>query len=102
MECESTSAKENCSSYSRAQRYGSKARILGRAHVCRLKGDFFPAIFYVVVEQLVMMEGHNFLEVAASENGKADQPISTRLILSRLRVAEGQNNVNIDGRKSSQ
>lgn len=29
-----------CFTYSRAQRYGSNARILGRAHVCRLNGDF--------------------------------------------------------------
>jgi len=32
------------SSYSRAQRYGSNARILGRAHVCKLKGEAFGAI----------------------------------------------------------
>lgn len=30
--------------YSRAQRYGSNARMLGRAHVCRLNGDFVGAI----------------------------------------------------------
>lgn len=28
-------------SYSRAQRYGSRARILDLAHVLRLKGDMF-------------------------------------------------------------
>ena len=30
--------------YSRAQRYGSNARILGLAQVCRLKEDFFEGI----------------------------------------------------------
>jgi hypothetical protein len=30
--------------YSRAQRYGSNARILARAHVCRSNGDFLEAI----------------------------------------------------------
>jgi hypothetical protein len=31
--------------YSRAHLYGSKTSILGRAHVCKLKGDVFAAIF---------------------------------------------------------
>lgn len=33
--------------YSRAQRYGSNARMLGRAHVCSLKAEFFGAILNV-------------------------------------------------------
>jgi hypothetical protein len=31
--------------YSRAQRYGSNARMFARAQVCRLKGECFGAIF---------------------------------------------------------
>jgi hypothetical protein len=30
--------------YSRAQRYGSNAKMLARAHFCRSKGDFLEAI----------------------------------------------------------
>lgn len=33
--------------YSRAQRYGSNARMLGRAHVCKSKAVFFGAILNV-------------------------------------------------------
>ena len=32
-------------SYSRAHRYGSNARMLGRAHFCRSNGNFFSDIF---------------------------------------------------------
>jgi hypothetical protein len=74
---------EDCNAYSLAQRYGSKARIFGRAHFCRSNGDFFPAIFLVVVEQLVMMEGSTFFEVAPPRTERLIegqvQPIRARM-----------------------
>lgn len=44
-------------SHSRAQRYGSNANILGRAHVSRLKADLLEAIAFCKVDLLVLMEG---------------------------------------------
>lgn len=38
-----------CFTYSRAQRYGSNANILGRAHVCKLNAVFLEAIVIVNV-----------------------------------------------------
>ena len=46
--------------YSRAHLYGSKTSILGRAHVFKLKGDFFAAIFAVSGVQWQLMSRRQF------------------------------------------
>ena len=44
-------------SYSLAQRYGCNWRIFGRAHVRKLKGDFFVDIFFEVVTIVGVEDG---------------------------------------------
>ena len=48
--------------YSRAHLYGSKTKILGRAHVWRLKGTFFAAIFAGCGGQWLWIVADNFLD----------------------------------------
>jgi hypothetical protein len=59
--------REKAESYSRAQRYGSNARILGRAHVFKSNADFKEAILCGVGVEIwigsMIMEGLNFFEV---------------------------------------
>lgn len=67
----STSTRVMRFTYSRAQRYGSNARILGRAHFCRLNGEFREAMLRGRIEGWVKVYDNrvlvgNFLAGSAS------------------------------------
>jgi len=49
--------------YSRAQRYGSNAKMLGRAHVCRSKGNFVGAIIRLVLVKMSLSDYDSMFEM---------------------------------------